>query len=434
MVFLDLFRVKTLRRENDLLKSIYSEMETKQYSSVLDLIKKKNAELTGILKLIDEKLKYISDLDQEVENRKSQILVLDEDLLLESFALYKPKFKFSNSEIYRDELDKIRIEQKHLIKNGGAVIGGENWTVNNSKREGKKLVGDVKKLLLRSFNNECDYCVDNVKFNNIEAFINRIRKSFDSCNKLGVVMGVEITESYGDSKLKELILSHEYSTKKQEEKEEQKRIREELREQAKLEQELKEARERIEKDRKHNNLAIKALESRIKNEKNDDIKNELIAKRTEFELNLQELLKEESVVDYREKNAKFGHVYIISNIGAFGKDVYKIGMTRRLFPNERIDELGDASVPFWFDVHAMIPSEDAPALEAKLHTHFSDRRLNKVNRRKEFFRVTIQEIESVIKSSYDKTVEVVLEPEAEQFRETLKINKSVQNSPSSKET
>jgi len=123
----------------------------------------------------------------------------------------------------------------------------------------------------------------------------------------------------------------------------------------------------------------------------------------------------------REQNAKAGYVYVISNVGAFGEGIYKIGMTRRLDPMERVDELGDASVPFWFDVHAMVFSENAPSLEAKLHERFSTGRLNKVNGRKEFFRADIREIEAVIRANYDAVVEVVHEAPAEQFRESLRM-------------
>ena len=126
-------------------------------------------------------------------------------------------------------------------------------------------------------------------------------------------------------------------------------------------------------------------------------------------------------VDYREANKRAGYVYVISNIGSFGEDVYKIGMTRRLDPMERVYELGDASVPYNFDVHAMIFCDDAPALEAALHRAFDTKKLNMVNQRREFFKVTLNEIKAVIKENYDKTVEFVDIPEAEQYRMSEKM-------------
>ena len=117
----------------------------------------------------------------------------------------------------------------------------------------------------------------------------------------------------------------------------------------------------------------------------------------------------------------FSDVYIISNIGAFGEDVYKIGMTRRLEPMERINELGDASVPFDFDVHALIFSEDAPKLEASLHAAFENKKLNAINHRREFFHVSLDEIKAVIKENYDKTVEFVDIAPAEQYRQSIAL-------------
>ena len=128
-------------------------------------------------------------------------------------------------------------------------------------------------------------------------------------------------------------------------------------------------------------------------------------------------------MDYRQANQRAGYVYIISNIGAFGENVYKIGMTRRLDPQDRVDELGDASVPFNFDVHAMIFSDDAPKLEAALHNAFADRKLNFVNQRREFFNVTLEEIKKVVKENFDKSVEFVELAPAQQYRESILLRK-----------
>ncbi len=147
----------------------------------------------------------------------------------------------------------------------------------------------------------------------------------------------------------------------------------------------------------------------------------LRAKIVEVEAGRSALDGEEKLIDYREKNAKAGYVYVISNLGAFGEGVFKIGMTRRLEPMDRVDELGDASVPFDFDVHALVFSENAPALEAKLHERFARTRLNKVNGRKEFFRADIVDIEEVIRANFDAVVQVMREAPAEQYRESLRL-------------
>lgn len=437
MSIMDIFRVNEIKtelarmaKERDSLKSALADTDKMEYHQLkqaienLGLQKEKanqetqaaQTEFTKRWQGFDQQLE---ELANQIELRKKEIIVLDDEILLESFALYKPQFKFQTSAEYKLRLDACRDKQKQLIKDGIAVKANEGWTVNNSKSEGKKMVNDMKKLLLRSFNNESDYCVDNVKFNNMEVNVKRIEKSFEELNKLGRIMQANIVDTYKKLKYEELYLAFEYQQKKQEEKEEQKRVREELREQQKLEQEIRQAREKIAKEKKHFTKAISELESKLKEAKNDSERALVLEKLDEVKGQYSELEKEEKVIDYREKNAKAGYVYIISNIGSLGENVYKIGMTRRLEPLERIDELGDASVPFEFDVHALIFSENAPALEAKLHEHFYKSRINKLNDRKEFFKADILEIEKVVRENYDKVVDVVKEASAEQYRESL---------------
>jgi len=420
------------KRERDYLKNALADIDKMEYLQLkqanqnLSLQKEKaiqdfqatQAEITKRKQGFDQ---HLAELAKQIELRKKEIIVLDEELLLESFALYKPKFKFLTSEEYKTRLDACREKQKQLIKSGLAVKINENWVVNNSKEEGRKMVNDMKKLILRSFNNECDYCVDNVKFNNMEVNEKRIEKSFEELNRLGRIMQAGITDAYKKLKYEELYLAFEYQQKKQEEKEEQKRVREELREQQKLEQEIRQAREKIAREKKHFTKAINELELKLKEATSDSERALVIEKLEEVKGQYTELEKEERVIDYREKNAKAGYVYIISNIGSLGENVYKIGMTRRLEPTERIDELGDASVPFGFDVHALIFSDNAPALEAKLHEHFYKNRINKLNHRKEFYRADIREIEKIIKDNYDKVVDVVKEAPAEQYRESQRM-------------
>lgn len=417
----DLFNASSIKRENEKLVSLINEMGAGDAITVKNII----IEFEEIKIDLENELKKLqnskSELNSSIESKKKEIIVLDEEILLESFALYKPKFKFQTSEEYKNKLDQIREKQKQLIKNGLAVEANENWTVNNSKSEGKKMVNDMKKLLLRSFNNECDYCVDNVKFNNMETNEKRIEKSFEVLNKLGRIMQAKITDAYKKCKYDELYLAFEYQQKKQIEKEEQKKAREELREQQKLEQEIRQAREKIAKEKKHFSIAIKEYEKRLLEAKSENERNLLNEKISEIKMQYSELEKEEKIIDYREQNAKAGYVYVISNIGAFGENVYKIGMTRRLEPMDRVDELGDASVPFSFDVHALIFSDNAPVLESKLHEHFYSTRINKLNNRKEFFYADIIEIEKVIKENYNKVVDITKEAPAEQYRESLLI-------------
>ena len=379
------------------------------------------AELQGKIEESTERLNtilhQIDNSTAELASLKNQIIETDEEILLQSFGLYAPRYSFTTVDEYKEKLTSIRNWQKAMIKDKTAVTGATNWQVNGSAAQGRKMVANMQKLLLRAFNAECDDIVEHVKFSNLESSVKRIGASREAISKLGAMMGITVTEGFYQLKIEELYLAHEYQVKKQEEKEALKEARARMREEAKLAKELEEARKNIEKEQKHYSNALKKIEAQIQSagESNE----ELLEKKAEIVAQLEKLESAIKDVDYRAANQKAGYVYVISNIGAFGPDVYKIGMTRRLDPTERVDELGDASVPFNFDVHAMIFSDDAPALEAALHRAFADRKLNFVNTRREFFRVTLDEIKAVVKANFDKTVEFIDVPPAEQYRQSL---------------
>lgn len=384
------------------------------------------ADITGELERARAQLRAIQQnllqAQNELAAKKAQIIETDEAILMQSFGFYTPHYSCSSSEQYQYRLKAIRDMQKDMIKEGSAVSGNMNWQVNGSAASGRKMVADMQKLLLRAYNAECDDAIEHVKFNNIESCQKKIAASAEAISKLGSMMSIAISPRYVSLKISELNLMHEYQMKKQDEKEEQKRLREELREQAKLQKEIENARKEIEKEQTHYQNALKKLDMQLASA--GEAEKELLAeKRAEITAQLSELDKAIKDVDYRAANQKAGYVYVISNIGAFGEGVYKIGMTRRLDPTERIEELGDASVPFDFDIHAMIFTEDAPKLEAALHKAFEDRRVNMVNARREFFRVSLDEIKSVIRQNFDKTVEFVDIPDAEQYRQTLLMRK-----------
>lgn len=363
----------------------------------------------------------VAGLKSQLAELQKQIIVAEETIEMESFSLYRPTYAFATSEEYKARLDKVRASQKEMIKNKTAAFCSTEWTVNGSKAEGRKQTEDNIKLFLRSFNNECDIAISGVKFSNFDRCAERIRKSFETINKLGRVSAVSLSQKYYALKMDELRLAYEYALKKQQEKEAQAEIRRQQREQAKLEKEIAEARKAAEKERQHYEQALSNLDAQIFACVNDAERAALEAKREELKDGLGGVEAKLADIDYRQSNQRAGYVYIISNIGAFGEGVYKIGMTRRLNPMERVDELGDASVPFAFDVHAMIFSADAPALEAALHHAFDSKRLNKINLRREYFRVSLDEIKEVVRKNHDKTVEFVDVPAAEQYRESLKM-------------
>lgn len=388
------------------------QQENTLQTSIDDL----NAQITH---LTESKNKTMIALDKEISNRKKQVIVLDEEILVQEFGLYKPCYDFCNSEEYKDRLKQVRARQKELIKNGTAASGDMSWTVNGNAAKGKKMVKDMQKLLLRAFNSECDSLVSKVKYNNFDTYLSRIQKSRDAISKLGQIMRISITNTYYNAKVDELHLALEYQIKKQEEKEAAKEARADMREAARVQKELEEQRKQVIKEQSHYQNALSSLLKQI--EEAESPSQEMLDKKEKIESRLSNINSSLQDLDYRQVNQRAGYVYVISNIGAFGPDIYKIGMTRRLNPQERVDELGDASVPFNFDVHAMIFSKDAPALEAALHRAFDDRKLNMINKRREFFHVTLDEIKEVVRQNYDNTVEFIDVPDASQYRESLKL-------------
>lgn len=418
--------------ENNSLKQRVEELEALLTPEMRDLETVHKA-LYSVQRELEQKRAESVGLDAdilrlqfELSEAKKELVETRDAVLLQEFGLYEPTYDFVSAAHYKDRLEMCRMKQKELVRAGKAATGSTTWTVNNNATQGRKMVADTQKLLLRAFNGECDEAVSKVKFSNYEASIKRIDTSRSTISRLGKMMGISVSEPYYRLKIDELTLAFEYQLKKQEEKEEQKQAREELREQAKLQKEIEEARKEIEKEQKHYSNALQKICAQMESASSDEQKELLEKKKAEIEMQLKELDKSMVDVDYRAANQKAGYVYVISNIGSFGEGVYKIGMTRRLDPTDRVDELGDASVPFNFDIHAMIFSDNAPALEAALHKAFETSKINMINTRREFFRVTLDEIEKVVSENYDKTVEFVRIPDAEQYRQSIKIAVSQQ--------
>lgn len=385
----------------------------------LKLLQKQIAEATAKKELLDDELVGVQN---RLDRLKEEVVETNDTVLLQSFGLYTPRFDFVKADDYKARLLEIRAKQKDMVKAKTAVSGSKSWTVNGSEAKGRKMVSDMQKLLLRAFNSECDDIVEHVTYSNIEASEKRITASRDAISKLGDMMSIGITSGYYKLKIDELHLAFEYAQKKQDEKEAQKEARAQMREAAKLAKEIEAARLKLEKEQSHYQNALSKLDTQLANASDED-RPAIEAKREQLVRQLDKIDKEFKDVDYREANQKAGYVYIISNIGAFGENVYKIGMTRRLDPMDRVDELGDASVPFDFDVHAMIFSDDAPKLEAALHNAFADRKLNFVNQRREFFNVSLDEIKRVVKENFDKSIEFTEIAPAEQYRESLLLKK-----------
>lgn len=340
-----------------------------------------------------------------------------EDIYLQA-GIYTPSYSFSTVDGYKDRLKNVRARQKDMIADKAACTFPVNFKYNGSQTEGARVINDWMNLMLRAFNGESEVIIDHVTYLNYQSSKDRIRKSADSINKYGKRLNIAITDRYVEAKLEELDVAFDYQQFKEAEKERLRQIREEEKEKAKLEKELQERRQKIIKDQKHVATELAALNDRLSSADPGDAAT-IQARIVELNEYTQKLQGDLANVEDRAQQARAGYVYVISNIGSFGENVYKIGMTRRLEPQDRVDELGDASVPFKFDVHAFIFAEDAVALEGALHEAFSDKRVNLVNLRKEFFRVTLDEIEACVKKNHSGTVEFTRTATAQEYRETL---------------
>lgn len=349
-----------------------------------------------------------------------EVHLLEENLEDISFGVYRPHFSFQTAEDYKIALTTAREHARQIVRDGRAATCPVSWTVSDSRKDGERMVKQYTKLQLRAFNGECEAAMANITWNNATKMEERVRKAFDMINQLGVVMQVSITQEYLQAKLKELQLTYEYDKQKYDEREEQRRQREERREEEKALQEAEKAQLEAEtEEERYQKLLVKAREEAAKSTGAQLEK--LTTQIASLQAKIEEAHSRKERAIARAQLTKSGFVYVISNIGAFGEKVFKIGMTRRMEPMDRIYELGDASVPFAFDVHVMMFSDNAPELEGALHDLFESRRVNMVNRRKEFYRnVELTEIEVFVKKR-GLSAQFIQVPEAKEYRETLAL-------------
>jgi len=349
-----------------------------------------------------------------------------------SFGLYKPQYNFDTPEQFKAEMDRVYNQQKEMVRAGRAASFAVAWTVGNSKRDGERMQKQYCKLLLRAFNGECDAAIAKVAWNNASRMEERIKKAFDAINQLGEVMTVTLFPGYRELKLAELRLEHELAEKKREIADEQRRIREQMRDEEKALQEAEKAQAEAESEEARSQKALEKAKLELSKARGEEH-----GRLNEKILELQSQLAEARAKSVRARSlaemTKSGYVYIISNIGSFGEQVFKIGMTRRLEPMDRVRELGDASVPFPFDVHAMVYADDAPALETAFHQRFKDRSVNLINMRKEFFHIDLAELEAFAKHR-GLTIAFTKIAEAREYRESAAMRLAQGSGPTTAPT
>ena len=420
---LDNIDEKLKQMEKDKEEEINQKLADKQRE--LDNIDEKYKSLEQSKKMeLDLKLKdrreEVKDLNQEASQLKQEVVLLRDEVEMQSYGIYEPKYDFVNATAYKEKLDEIRKKQKQLIKDKKAAYGNPNMTLDGDLRKGQAMINDNIKQILRTFNTECDGIISKVKHSNLENSEKRIRKSYTTLNKLNERIGVRIKPEYLNLKIEELYLAYEYSVKKEEEKEMLREAREREREEKKLRQKLEKEKNKFNRENERITNELDDAEAKLQ-AANDEEKARLEAEIAELKAALEKNNNEIEKIDKWEETPGAGYVYIISNIGSFGEDVFKIGVTRRDDPEERIRELSNASVPFKYDSHVFIFSDDAYNLESSLHERFDMKRVNKVNRRKEFFNITIDDVKKIVEENKASVHSFVEEPEAEEYYDSLKM-------------
>lgn len=402
-------------KENSELKAQYEQLQSeyRQLQLQHSQLQEENNNALSQIKEIDN----IKNSENTLLSIKNEIRELNQEAICSQYIF--SDYDGLTSEECKNELALLKMEEQAYIKNSAAV----KLFCDSPKRE---LNSNVKQIL-RCFNSECDNVLLNLSVKTIDTARNKITKSFETLNKLFSVDGVQLEQKLLQYKLDELNLVYTYELKKEQEREQQRAIKEQMIEEEKVRREIERQKAKLEKDQAQCSNEINRLMGYMQKTQDDVEKQLYIDKIKELEEKLKQLEADKATVLEREANARAGYVYVISNIGSFGENVYKIGMTRRLEPMDRVKELGSASVPFEFDVHAMIFSDDAPALETALHQAFEKQSVNRVNLRKEFFRVSLDDIEKVVKDNFNNAVKFTRIPVAKEYNETLEILKQEQS-------
>jgi hypothetical protein len=363
--------------------------------------------------------KQYSQKREIFDRMAKEIAVFDERLAFAEMGVYEPHFDFDDSERYKGAIIAVREQQKKMMKEDTAAFCTMKWAVEGSVARGKVMMARNIRLTLRAFNNECDAAIANARWNNINAMEKRIERARDQIGKMNESLNIFISVPYFNLKMQELRLTHEYREKLKQEREERAEAARQAREEQKLLRDLEDAQQNEER--------YQTLLEKARKEAASAGAVQLSAFSEQIKLLERDLANAQAKLQRAQalaERTKSGYVYIISNVGSFGENIIKIGLTRRLDPTERVRELSDASVPFKFDTHAIIYSDDAPKLERDLHSQFNTARVNSRNLRKEFFRASLLEVESALKQlSPDATF--IRDIDAQEYKETIALRQAL---------
>jgi hypothetical protein len=395
---------QALEAENAQLRTELDRLRVLTGAQIAAQVEQYRQQLAAVAAQISEAEHALNQRRAALDQASRQVVETNEVALLQESGVYEYRHRLADAVAYKTDLDNVKQTVRAMVRDGSAVLSTTEWSVNGSTSEGRKMVRDFSKLLLRAYNAEADNCVRTVKPHNRPAVIARLEKTRETIARLGRTMNIRIVESYHRVRVVEIELTADHAAKVEEEKEQIRAQREAHREEEKARREFEREKARLLKERAHFENALAKVR-----ERGGDV--------AELEHRLASVDEAIAGVEAREANVRAGFVYVISNVGAFGAEVVKIGLTRRLDPADRIRELGDASVPFKFDTHAIVFSEDAVTLETRLHQEFADRRVNRINLRREFFRVTPAEVrDALTRFAGQHLLEFHAEPEAQEWR------------------
>jgi len=341
---------------------------------------------------------------QELDRLAAEIVATSDLAVLQEVGVYQYRHPLENAEQYKAARERLSEQIKAMARDGRAIEAATSWTVNNSAAQGRAMVRDLSKLMLRAYNAEAENCVRTMRAGNLSVAVKRLEKAVWAIAKLGKMMSIRVAPAYHQLRIQELELVADYQAKLAEEKEAERAERERLREEAKARREYEQEQERLTRELDHYRNALAAVGDGTG--------------AWELQAKIDEIERAIEGVQARAANIRAGYVYVISNLGAFGERMVKIGLTRRLDPRDRIYELGDASVPFRFDVHALVFSDDAVGLEARLHQALAHVRVNLVNPRREFFYATPSEVRALLAQHAGHLLDFVDEPEAAEWRQS----------------
>jgi hypothetical protein len=344
-------------------------------------------------------------LDAEIATARAELVEVTTTADLQGVGLFDYDHPAETSAELASRLEALRYTIKNAVRDKQAVTATSGFTFNGSEAQGRKFVSDMSKVLLRAYNAEAENALKATKAGNLQTAQTRLTRAAEQIARSGTMIDLRIEDGYHELRLEELQLASAHLRVLQAEKEMERERRAELREQAKASAELQAEHDRLDKERAHYAATLAALESK------GDLEGA-----ARMQARIDDVDRALVQVDYRAANVRAGYVYVISNVGAFGERMVKIGMTRRLEPMDRVVELGDASVPFRFDVHALFFADDAVGVEAMLHRTFAEHRVNRINLRREFFYVTPDEVLEALKAHAVEIVEFALHPAAEEYR------------------